>query len=234
MRRRAFTLIELLIVVAIIAILISILLPALSRSRQIGRSAKCLANLHSLSAAVQMYADNNDGRLPTGGLAHGGSVDEGMAWINTAAQEIGSGEVVHCPADESPYWNQVVPGTDQKRRMSYANNYYLMGTVDGREEYTELTRVKRTCTTIFWAELTEQGDFAASDHIHPETWFANPRTLASNEVQIERHIKRANYGFLDGHAEPQRFEDTYLLNVRASHFPNLVWTHNKYDPALGW
>lgn len=234
MRRRGFTLIELLVVISVITVLIGILLPALSRSRQIGRAAKCLANMHSLCAAVQMYADNNDGLLPTGGYAHGGSVDEGMAWINTAAQEIGNEQVVHCPADESPYWNQFVPGTDQKRRMSYANNYYMMGTIEGREEYTALTRIKRTASTIFWAELTQFGDFAASDHVHPETWFISPRTFAAREVDLERHIKRANYGFLDGHAEPQRFEDTYALNVQASHFPNLVWTHNKYDPALGW
>jgi prepilin-type N-terminal cleavage/methylation domain-containing protein/prepilin-type processing-associated H-X9-DG protein len=234
MRQRAFTLIELLLVIAIISLLVSILLPALSRSRQLGRATVCLSNLRSMSESVLMYADNNDGRLPTGGLAHGGSVDETAAWINTAARELGSDRISHCPSDQSPHWLTPVPESDQKRRMSYANNYYMQGTIEEREEFTVLTRIKRPATTIFWAELAEQGAFAAADHVHPETWFANPRVLAAQEVQLERHLARANYGFLDGHAEPQSFEDTYKINLQASQFPNIVWHHNKYDPVAAW
>lgn len=233
MRRRGFTLIELLVVISIIVVLVGILLPALSRSRQIGRAAKCLANMHSLCAAVQMYADNNDGRLPSVGLAHGGAVDEADAWINVAAAEIGSEQVVLCPADESPYWRRPLEGTDEYRRLSYASNYYLEGRVSNRQDYVVMTRISRPSTTIFWVELVETGSFAVADHVHPETWFSNPRTLAAKEMQIERHLKKANYGFVDGHAETFAFEGTYAT-APGSRPPNIKFSRNYFDPALAW
>ena len=59
-----FTLIELLVVVAIIALLISILLPALGRARQQGKEAVCRSSLHQLALATTYYADDNQNLLP--------------------------------------------------------------------------------------------------------------------------------------------------------------------------
>ena len=69
MRRQihAFSLVELLVVVGIIAILIGVLLPTLASARRASETAKCLSNLRQLGQAFQAYAnDNNDAMVPVG------------------------------------------------------------------------------------------------------------------------------------------------------------------------
>ena len=58
-----FTIVELLVVIGIIALLVSILMPALNRARQQAQTAQCLSNLRQIGAAVQMYANDNKGFL---------------------------------------------------------------------------------------------------------------------------------------------------------------------------
>jgi len=63
---RAFTLVELLVVIAIIAILAALMLPALASARERGRRTVCLSNMRQIGIAIQMYAQENDGRIPYG------------------------------------------------------------------------------------------------------------------------------------------------------------------------
>lgn len=62
--RSGFTLIELLVVVAIIALLVSILLPTLKRARTAARTVKCVSNLRQIGTAMTMYFNNNKGWFP--------------------------------------------------------------------------------------------------------------------------------------------------------------------------
>lgn len=67
--RYAFTLVELLVVIGIIALLISILLPALNKARAQANKTKCLAGLRSLGQAISIYAAENKDRAPIGIVA---------------------------------------------------------------------------------------------------------------------------------------------------------------------
>ena len=79
MRRRAFTLVELLIVVGLIAVLLSLLLPAVNRARQMAAQAGCAGNMRQIGMALTLYAQDNDGFFPRcaqiGGFQRGDWID---------------------------------------------------------------------------------------------------------------------------------------------------------------
>ena len=99
LRRRsaAFTLVELLVVIGIIAVLIALLLPALGRSRLQARALQCQANLRTLGQAIQMYTIAHKDTLPIGfwnGQNASGPAASGTHWVlllqNTLASQYGT------------------------------------------------------------------------------------------------------------------------------------------------
>jgi prepilin-type N-terminal cleavage/methylation domain-containing protein len=112
-QRRGFTLLELLTVIATIAILASLLLPVLGKAKTKAQRTTCLSNLRQLSAAWMMYADDNHGFLPECYPLNNPDV-----WVQgdmTQADEAGNVDLIrvgklfqynssigiyHCPADQ--------------------------------------------------------------------------------------------------------------------------------------
>ncbi len=91
--RNAFTLVELLVVIGIIALLISMLLPALNKARDSANTAACLSNLRQLGIASIMYTNENKGWLP--------------AWTDVADAAEPTGYKPQAPADLSgTHWTQ--------------------------------------------------------------------------------------------------------------------------------
>ncbi|HEY7115333.1 MAG TPA: type II secretion system protein [Tepidisphaeraceae bacterium] len=104
-----FTLVELLVVIGVIALLISILMPALSKARKQALKTNCMSNLRSIGQALQIYAGENKGKLPA---TYGGG---NWLWdlpIETRDRIISSGclrKVLYCPSypeqDVDGLWN---------------------------------------------------------------------------------------------------------------------------------
>ncbi|HEY4417506.1 MAG TPA: prepilin-type N-terminal cleavage/methylation domain-containing protein [Verrucomicrobiae bacterium] len=81
-RMRAFTLVELLVVIAVIAILAALLLPALGKARQRAQTAGCLNNMKQLQLGYQMYGDDNNDYLPPNEAIP----DQDVSWVLGNAQ----------------------------------------------------------------------------------------------------------------------------------------------------
>jgi prepilin-type N-terminal cleavage/methylation domain-containing protein/prepilin-type processing-associated H-X9-DG protein len=85
--RPAFTLVELLVVIGIIALLIGILLPALSKARESANTLKCLANMRSIVQGCQLYTSENKGCIipfqwQTAKVSDPNNLDGDEAWPN--------------------------------------------------------------------------------------------------------------------------------------------------------
>jgi prepilin-type N-terminal cleavage/methylation domain-containing protein/prepilin-type processing-associated H-X9-DG protein len=257
--RSAFTLVELLVVIGIITLLISILLPVVSRAREAANTTKCLSNLRQLQIAQTNYAAENRNELVQAGMAEGGaSGDEEAGWFVVLQKYTSSKLLSRCPSDESAYWDsqtvgvvELVNGSPQMvqkhRQSSYGINTFLdrnlcpwgpnqdPNLVPPGGLYTKISKVRRTSDVVQFVEMARAGTFAVSDHLHIENWDASPAWNPLQTAGLASNALALNaHG---GKVGPESranysFLDGHAATLRFSEVFKDFKT-NKFDPAVG-
>lgn len=215
MRRRAFTLIELLLVIAIIAILAAMLLPTLARSKATAQRIKCVSNLHQLGLATQMYWDDNAGNCfrYTGGFTNGGQ----LFWFGW----LGPGAEGERPFDATtgalfPYLQgrgvELCPSLNyalaqfklKAKGAAYGYGYNLhLGQSPGK-----ISKLARPSDTTLLADAAQVNTFqppASSENPMLEEFYY--MSTNRNEATTHfRHAQKASVVFCDGHVAMEKME----------------------------
>lgn len=110
--RAGFTLVELLTVIAIIAVLATLLASTLGAAKKKGRMARCTSNLHQIALALNMYLDDHDKRPP-------------LLDFLVEGKFLGGREVLLCPEDKTGKWGNLVNVSN-----SSTPNSSLVATID--------------------------------------------------------------------------------------------------------
>jgi len=204
MNSKAFTLVELLVVIVVIVLLASLVVPVLTKVGEMARSSACLSNMHHMGLAVLAYASDNSLHYPPSSCASNENPVE-VWWINALQKYSDTALLYRCPSEESDTfvnWSDppMQSELDKLRWASYSTNARF-----DQNQFSRLASVPNAPATIYACE-TRRG-ILGSDHVHPEMWFS--RTALENQVAHDRHLGASNYIFADGHAETMKIEETW-------------------------
>ncbi len=194
-QKRGFTLIELLVVISIIALLVSILMPALTRAKQQAQFAVCKANLRQYGIAMNLYLQDSDDRFPEAHTSLFRGIRSECQWHDARndyeadtsvrgpmLKYLSDMDVHLCPTfmrfaarvgeqHLEPFGRTCSVPMDPQ--YSYSQNKYLGGT-NSNGEYvgvSRLTQIKNPGEVIFFVEETMWIIPGQSSHMLNDTCF---------------------------------------------------------------
>ncbi len=240
-RGGGFTLIELLVVISIIALLIGMLLPALSRARNSAQLVFCLNNTRSLMSAELQYANEGNGKLP--------GVQRGISWI-------GYGNFPDESGRRSPWNGTIWPFMSnaeyayecplEQREANAMFSYTMSTTMSGAKlelVWPTYRRTKPEMSSSSPLEYTQMPVMIEEDG----PWYnkRNQDGAWGNQDQItDRHMGQGNIGYLDGSAnsfmspkgtdpEKQEREDFEAWDF-VFYAQDLEFSFGPWDKSYGW
>lgn len=198
-----FSLVELLVVIAIVATLTTIAFTAARNFRDASKAAVCTSNLRNIGIAMQLHADDHQGRYPQ--TTHNQAAEK--AWIYQLENYLGEfDEVRICPADPQA-----------KLRLANQSSSYILNSlvfVPPLDAFGEPSGPARnqpallpnpTATILVFIASDRAGLHPGDDHTHSDQWSSWPAVL--RDIAPNRHHYRpstsasrgsANYLYADG------------------------------------
>jgi prepilin-type processing-associated H-X9-DG protein/prepilin-type N-terminal cleavage/methylation domain-containing protein len=207
--RRAFTLLELLAVIAIVGLLFALIFPAIEKAKVRAKQASCASNLRQLHLATTMYLAENDWQM----FPFNQKVEDGMLWYFGLEEGyvVGTPEGTR-PLDKTrarlyPYISSVggielCPALDYRSShfkmkfgaasYGYGVNYYLLNKLFPKEKDSQ---------TALFADAAQVNAFqppaSPTNPLLEEFYYVN----AYEKTAHFRHAKKANVVFCDGHVK---------------------------------
>ena len=253
-RHSAVTLVELLVVLAVLAFSATLLMPALARTQPDSRAARCLNNHRQLCRAWLMYADDHNGELavnvfeayltptqPTWAAGH-------LNWLTSEhntnalyltdprysimAEYFGKdARLFKCPADQ--YLSPVQRSMGWKARVrSVSQNIYASNNLGtGESAYAQVTKLSGLLNpkpAETWISIDEHADSINDSRF----WAPYPLTLWS-DIPANYHDGGAGFAFADGRGEVHRWQASVLkFRVGYQYPPVSPWANG--DADMSW
>ena len=205
-RGKRFTLIELLLVVAIIAILASILLPALSKARESTKRVHCINRQKQIGLTMLMYVEDNNGCLPPAWTPIYWHLYSVTSYLGIKS---GNYRYSHfeCPSDKFVWYHPSEPAqTPTSGDPSYGINIRICDGVNGYP----FKRIKKPHEKVLLGERTRtQEGGSGSNH----TYISYEQSL-----YYRRHQNGGNIGWLDGRATRENMADMFTIDQNRSKY----------------
>ena len=206
-----FTLVELLIVIAIVAVLLVLSFPALAKVRASAQTSVCLENLRQVSSAIQLYAGENNGSYPAGQVWIGPTL---QIWWFTIADYLGGtvtqkGSPLNCAANHEARRQQT---GSNLQWPNYGINPFIGGNPwneANRPNPMNVQSVKKPSQTL----LIMDGDWNT----------ASPLALVTM-ASPDAHLGGRNILFADGHAQWWKDAKTLQTPPYSKNGAQDVWT----------
>ncbi len=228
-----FTLIEILVVVAIIAVLAAILFPAFARARENARRASCQSNLKQIGLGLLQYSQDYDEKLVRawygsghGKFATGSDTADRYKWMDAAFPYIKSEQIFNCPSHSPSAWASPYKFRDGFSWGSYFINssYYEPGNYEqspAGEGNVNLAAIENSATCLWIGDSESSGyhdfEFAWENVTDQPTVDANAAGFRVLDTLVERHPASTVALFCDGHVKSVRLNDLARKNAAGAY-----------------
>ncbi len=195
--KKSFTLIELLIVIAIIGILASMLLPALSNARETAKRINCTSNMKQMGSATAMYAGDFNDWLPLAAAPN-------CNWVDGTSRYIGNGAWNYGWVSTPKFTQKVYQCTSGETQIDYGLNYAynkLVGNLyDAQSMYgpEKMGAAKRPSEAVTVLDGANKAHTPGGHNFNPD-YVTGVGFRPSSTYVDWRHGTGTNMLFVDGH-----------------------------------